>query len=563
MSSSKNRCRQLVRNAVCSLCLCGVVLFAPAVCLGQAVAPATTTLGALSQGLQGPVRVAADAAGRTYVADRSAGQVVVFDAFGRPVSVKAGLAGPLAIAVDSSGHIYIGEEQKGSVSVFDAQWNLLFQLGQGAGEFALPSHIALDLATGNAYVCDSAANQIKTYQGRQAGPAFGGYGTGPGQFDFPAGVWVSPAGEVLVVDQNNNRVQVFDRTGDFKRLFSLNSSGGGMGLGSELSGRSQGIAGDTRGRLYVADSFQGQVQVFDLQGRLLSTIGSYGDQPGQFRSPVGLVADAYGRLLVASANNRRIELIGLDAFIQLAATPPSQSVAAGARATFSVAIAGPGPFSYRWRKGANDLGDAPGITGATKATLTLTAVATNDTGAYSVVVTGPSGPFTSSEAALTVVTPPTISSQPLSQTVAAGLPALFTVAAQGDSLACQWQLDDVPLAGATGAALAIASVQPADAGRYTVVLSNCVGRVTSDPAVLTVFSRPAPPQLDPFSFQPDGSLRLCFHGDPGFTYVIEASSDLAAWTTVGTAFSADGAVEYFDSDTANNSPRFYRVCWLP
>ena len=76
-------------------------------------------------------------------------------------------------------------------------------------------------------------------------------------------------------------------------------------------------------------------------------------------------------------------------------------------------------------------------------------------------------------------------------------------------------------------------------------------------------SRPAPPQLDPFSFQPDGSLRLFFQCDAGFTYAIEASSDLAEWITLATAFSADGTVEWFDPDVANISPRFYRVSWLP
>ena len=559
----KNTYFHPARIAARILCLCGPALLIPALCHAQAAAPVPTALGALSRSLQGPVRVAADAAGRTYVADRSAGQVLVFDAFGRPVSARPGLAGPLAVAVDSSGRIYVGQEQKGSVSVFDPQWNLLFQLGRGDGEFALPSHIALGPAAGTAYVCDSAANQVKTYQDIQPGPAFGGYGTGPGQFDFPSGVWVSPAGEVFVLDQNNNRVQVFDPTGGFKRMFSLNPAGGGMGMTPDASGRSQGIAGDASGRLYVADSFQGQVQVFDLQGSLLSTIGGYGDKPGQFRSPVGLAVDAYGRLLVASANNCRIELIGLDGFIQLTATPPGQLLAAGTRATFAVAIAGAGPFTYQWRKGTNNLSDAPGITGATAATLTLAAVATRDAGDYSVQVVGPASTFISPAAPLAVVNPPAILSHPLGQSVAVGEAALFSVAVQGDSLACQWQRDGVPIPGATDLSLAIATARPSDAGRYTVVLSNCVGRVTSDPAALTVFSRPASPQLDPFSFEPDGSLRLVFHGDPGFTYAIETSSDMTEWTTVGTAYSADGSVEYFDPDAAGASPRFYRVHWLP
>ena len=540
------------------------VLLAPAPGSGQTTAPAATALGAFSESLQGPVRVAADAAGRIYVADRPSGQVLVFDAFGRPVCTRTGLAGPLALAVDAAGRIYLGEDKKGSVSVFDAQWNLLFQLGQGDGEFALPGHIAIDAASGTVFVCDSRANQVKLYRDGQSVSAFGGYGSGPGQFDFPAGVWVSPAGEVFVVDQNNSRVQVFDRSGVLQRQFSLNTAGGGMGLGSEPSGRSQGITGDSGGRIYVADTYQGLVQVFDGQGNFLSTVGGYGSGPGQLRSPVGLAADPYGRLLVASANNSRVELIGLDAYVQLAATPASQWIATGARATFSVAMAGAGPFTYQWRKGANHLADTGGITGATLPMLILAAVTTNDTGAYSVVVTGPAGTFTSPDAVLTVVTPPRILSQPASQTVEAGTAAFFAVTALGDALTYQWQFNGAAIPGATASSYSIPGAQPADAGRYAVVLGNPVGALASEPALLTVFVQPAPPQLDPLSaFLPDGSFRVFFRGDAGFTYAIEVSTDLAVWETLTTVFSADGTVEYFDAGAAANSLRFYRVRWVP
>ena len=526
---------------------------------GQTAAPDTTALGTISQSLQSPVRVAADAAGWVYVADHLAGQVLVLDAFGRMASSKSGLANPLAVGVDSDGRIYVGEERKGSVSVFDAQWNPLFQLGQGNAEFALPGHIAIDPATGTAFVCDSGANQVKLYRDGQPVATFGGYGSAPGQFDFPAGIWISPAGEVYVVDQNNSRVQIFDRSGVFLRLFSLNTDSSGAGP----SGRSQGIAGDSNGRIYVADTYQGQVQVFDAQGNFLSTLGSYGDGAGQFRSPVGLAADPYGRLLVASANKSSLEIIGLDAYIQLAATPASQLVAAGTPATFSVSIAGAGPFTYQWRKGTNNLADTDNLSGSIQPTLTFAAATSLDTGVYSVLVTGPSGTFTSPPAALTVVNPPAILSQPASQTVNIGTPAHFTVSALGDVLTYQWHLDGVALPGATASFFAIPSTQPGDVGRYTVVVSNRVGTIASDPALLTVFNQPAPPQIDPLSFLPDGSLRLFFRGDADFTYVIEVSSDLTSWETLATLYNADGTVEYFDIDAAANSLRFYRVRWAP
>src|SRR5208282_849413 len=74
-----------------------------------------------------------------------------------------------------------------------------------------------------------------------------------------------------------------------------------------------------------------------------------------------------------------------------------------------------------------------------------------------------------------------------SQTVAAGSSATFTVAAAGTApLTYQWQFNGTNLYGATSTSLTLAGVQPANAGSYTVVVTNSVGSVTSAVAVLTV-----------------------------------------------------------------------------
>lgn len=79
-------------------------------------------------------------------------------------------------------------------------------------------------------------------------------------------------------------------------------------------GRIQGLAGDSLGRVYVADAFQGYVQVFDARGAPLGTVGGFGDGAGQLRTPMGLAIDRYSRLFVASANNARVEVFGLDGY---------------------------------------------------------------------------------------------------------------------------------------------------------------------------------------------------------------------------------------------------------
>src|SRR3989475_755271 len=104
----------------------------------------------------------------------------------------------------------------------------------------------------------------------------------------------------------------------------------------------------------------------------------------------------------------------------------SQTVTAGQSATFSVAASGTAPLSYQWRK------DGTAISGATSASYTTLATTTADNGAqFTVVVSNIAGSVTSNAATLTVnaaVVPPSITTQPTSQTVTAGQSATFSVA---------------------------------------------------------------------------------------------------------------------------------------
>jgi uncharacterized repeat protein (TIGR02543 family) len=164
--------------------------------------------------------------------------------------------------------------------------------------------------------------------------------------------------------------------------------------------------------------------------------------------------------------------------------PQSQSVGQGANATFTVTATGTAPLSYQWRLYGTNIG------GATALSYTRPTVQPADAGPYSVVVTNAAGNVTSSNATLTVettVTPPAIASQPLSQTVIAGQSATFSVTAAGTApLSYQWRFNTVPIAGATGSACTRASIQTADAGSYSVVVTNSAGSTNSTDAVLTV-----------------------------------------------------------------------------
>ena len=154
-------------------------------------------------------------------------------------------------------------------------------------------------------------------------------------------------------------------------------------------------------------------------------------------------------------------------------------------ATFSVTAAGTGPLAYQWKK------NGAAISGATAATYTTPATTTSDNGAqFSVTVSNSTGNVTSSAATLTVTTAsvaPSISAQPVSQTVTAAQTATFSVTAAGTGpLAYQWKKNSAAISGATAATYTTPATTTSDNGaQFSVTVSNSTGNVTSSAATLT------------------------------------------------------------------------------
>ncbi len=168
------------------------------------------------------------------------------------------------------------------------------------------------------------------------------------------------------------------------------------------------------------------------------------------------------------------------------AQPQSLTRNQGASATFNVTVAGSWPLSYQWYLNGS------AISGATQNSYTDANVQPGDAGSYTVVATNDFGSATSDAAVLTVIVAPTITTQPVSQTVTQGGGVTFTAAATGTApLSFQWRKGGTPISGATGTSYSLSNVQAASAGTYTVVVSNGAGSVTSGNAVLTVYVPPA------------------------------------------------------------------------
>ncbi len=272
-----------------------------------ATVPSLTFLGTFEGDIRGPVRLCVDSRGRLYVTDSINNQVYVYSNNGLLLSAFQ-VERPLSIRVWNN-KVFVGEQKSGSVKVFDPSGNILYKLGRGDGEFGLPNDMVIS-SDGKVYVVDSLNNIVKVYSDN--GGFLFNFGSG---LSFPTGIAIDEnKGEVYISDHNNIRIMVYDLNGTFKRQIR----GSGM-LGSRFL-RPQGLAIDAE-RLYIVDSYNSSLVVYDKNGTFLSYKGTYGSSPGEFRIPLDAVFDRDGKLFVSNHNNSRIDVFGVDSFIQLRLSP--------------------------------------------------------------------------------------------------------------------------------------------------------------------------------------------------------------------------------------------------
>jgi hypothetical protein len=174
----------------------------------------------------------------------------------------------------------------------------------------------------------------------------------------------------------------------------------------------------------------------------------------------------------------------------IGAQPTNQVVALGGTANFTVSASGAG-LQYLWSKAGVPMSNGGRVSGATTATLTISSVIDPDNGtSYSCLITNAGGQTNSAAATLTVIDPPAILTQPVSQTASNNVTVSFHVVASGTVPTYRWKKGGVALnnggdfSGVTTADLSVHVTSSADLGIYSVTVSNLAGNVTSQGAAL-------------------------------------------------------------------------------
>ena len=243
-----------------------------------------------------------------------------WETLGGPGEELGKMASPRGIAVDPLGRVWVADSAHNRIQVYDSgdrSWDAAGTLGLNAlpGQLMFPNGLAVDSQRRIVWVVDTEQHRIQSYvPATQQWDVIGGAGApvpgrGPGEFFSPTGIAVDAQGHVWVADTGNHRIQMYNPATNLWRTF------GAEGVRTREHEASpgefqvpRGVALDAGGGVWVTDSGNGRLQRYDSRAHAWSVIGRRGSGIGELSSPFGVTVDARGWVWVADTGNHRIAI---------------------------------------------------------------------------------------------------------------------------------------------------------------------------------------------------------------------------------------------------------------
>ncbi|MGG2993300.1 S-layer homology domain-containing protein [Paenibacillus macerans] len=334
-----------------------------------------------------PYGVAVDSGGNLYIADTFNHRIRKVDASGNINTVAgngtAGSSGdggaaasaqlnrPFGVAVDSGGNLYIADTFNHRVRKVDTSGNISTVAGNGtagssgdggaaaSAQLNKPYGVAVD-SGGNLYIADTFNHRIRKVDASGNISTVAGTGTagnpGEGEFatsaniKYPYGVAVDSGGNLFyVADDGSSRVRKVDASGKISTVAgngTAGSSGDGGAAALAQLYLPYGVAVDSGGNLYIADTYNQRVRKVDASGNISTvagngTVGSSGDggaaASAQLNKPYGVAVDSGGNLYIADNFNHRIRKVAAEPVPASGLTVTSSDVTGEGKTKISVA----------------------------------------------------------------------------------------------------------------------------------------------------------------------------------------------------------------------------------
>lgn len=257
-----------------------------------------------------PVSVAGDGEGRIVISDQEKGQVYLFDLNTREAVIYGGNDGaasfnsPSGVAVDADGNFYVADTDSKKIYVTDNK-NKVVRVINIADKVKSIGGIAIDRVRKKLLVPDARGNQVLflSLEGEQLGIL-----KGKGYFAYPNAVAVMSDGGIVVVDTFNAALIRFSPEG--KYVLSIGKRGDSPGDLSTVSS----VAVDSEDHIYATDTRLHNVTIFDKNGATLLAVGGLHSirtgniGRGGFLVPLGISIDKNDRIYVADSLNKRVQL---------------------------------------------------------------------------------------------------------------------------------------------------------------------------------------------------------------------------------------------------------------